>query len=168
MDVSGRDDVESEDATQVDLTPRRPRSPSRRRWPAVAAIVVVIGAMGLILLRGLGDATLYFLNADEAVERREELADDRFRLQGTVVSGSVDETADGVSFVVAYAGAEVPVEHVGDPPQLFQEDIPVVVEGNWNDAEVVESDRLIVKHTEVYEEENPERLRDAEEADVSP
>ncbi|MDZ7732302.1 MAG: cytochrome c maturation protein CcmE [Acidimicrobiia bacterium] len=161
--MSPRDDAESTDAAEVDLTPRDPRERGRRRWPAIAAIVVVLAAVGFVLARGLGDATLYFYNADEAVEQRGQLGDDRFRLQGTVARGSVSETADGVSFTVTHDGADVRVDHVGDPPQLFQEGIPVVVEGNWSAGDVVTSDHLIVKHSEVYEEQNPERVSDAAE-----
>jgi cytochrome c-type biogenesis protein CcmE len=61
-----------------------------------------------------------------------------------------------------YRDVEVDVRHTGDPPDLFQEDIPVVVEGNWTDENLVASDGIVVKHTEVYEEDNSDRLREAE------
>ena len=53
---------------------------------------------------------------------------------------------------------------------LSYQDIPVVVEGSWTDGvgsgdPVVESDRIVVKHTEVYEEDNSDRLREAETED---
>jgi cytochrome c-type biogenesis protein CcmE len=129
----------------------------------VLVVVVLVAAFGYLLLRGLDDATLFFYNADEAIEKRDELGDDRFRLQGTVVPGSVTEREDGVSFTVTFDGAEVEVDHSGVPPDLFQEDIPVVVEGRWGD-ERFEGDRIIVKHTETYVEEGDydERIRDAE------
>jgi cytochrome c-type biogenesis protein CcmE len=55
---------------------------------------------------------------------------------------------------------------VGDPPELFQDAIPVVLEGSWQatpDGTVFASDRILVKHDEVYDSENPDRLREAEE-----
>jgi cytochrome c-type biogenesis protein CcmE len=153
----------------LDLTPRELPARPARRWPAVLAIVVIVAAIAFILFRGLGDATLYFYNADEAVEQRDELGDSRFRLQGTVVPESVVNTPNGVDFTVVYHDVEVDVRHTGEPPDLFQEDIPVVVEGSWTDGPgdqaVVESDRIVVKHTEVYEEDNTDRLREAETED---
>jgi cytochrome c-type biogenesis protein CcmE len=180
VDVSPRGDADlhvdvgeaSVDAgpEHLDLTPREVSAGRSRRWPAVVAVVVIVAAIGFILFQGLGDATLYFHNADEAVAMRDELGDRRFRLQGTVVPESVTNTPNGVDFTVIYHDVEVDVRHTGEPPDLFQEDIPVVVEGAWaNDPDtgepVVETDRIIVKHTEVYEEDNSDRLREAETED---
>jgi cytochrome c-type biogenesis protein CcmE len=156
----------------VELTPRelpeQARASRRRRPFVVLAIVVLLAAGGAVLVRALGDAAVFFKNADEAVAERDELGDRRFRLQGTVVEGSVVPTDEGVTFTVAFNDVEVDVRHVGDPVQLFQEGIPVVLEGHWG-PEVYESDWMAVKHSEVYEADNPDRLRDADEGgDAAP
>ncbi len=132
----------------------RARRPRLRLW---VAGVVIVSALGMLLVQGLGNATLYFRNADEAVAQRDELGDRRFRLQGTVVGGSVREVADGVAFTIEYAGVSVDVLHRGDPPELFQPDIPVVLEGSFA-GERFESDRMMVKHTSDYREEHPDRV----------
>lgn len=129
----------------------------RRRVGAGIVLVLVLGALGLVLFQGLGNATLYFRNVDEAVAQRDELGDRRFRLQGTVVPGSVEETPDGVRFAIAWNDAEATVVHRGDPPELFQPEIPVVVEGSWT-GEAFASDRMVVRHTEEYKAENPDRV----------
>lgn len=152
----------------MDLTPRTlgegdgsaARSPRRSRGRQIAVgvvLVAILGALGLVLFQGLGSATLYFRNVDEAVAQRDALGDRRFRLQGTVVPGSVEDTADGVRFAVAWNGAEAEVVHRGDPPELFQPGIPVVVEGAWS-GEAFASDRMIVRHTEEYKADNPDRV----------
>ena len=44
----------------------------------------------------------------------------------------------GVTFTVKFNGVEVPVHHEGDPPELFEPGIPVVLEGRWaSSGEVV-------------------------------
>ena len=122
----------------------------------------MLAASGFLVVKSLDDASLYFLNADEAVAQRDSLGDDRFRLQGTVVDGSVQEGAEGVRFVVAFNGTDVEVAHEGDPPELFQPDIPVVLEGRW-EGEVFSSDRIMIRHSSEYEAENQDRLREADE-----
>lgn len=130
------------------------RRTSRRTW---VVVVVVLAAIGYLAWQGIGNATLYFYNADEAVERRDELGDRRFRVQGTVVDGSVQATGTAVDFTIEFAGASIPVHHVGDPPELFQPGIPVVLEGRF-EGETFASDQIMVKHTSEYKAENPDRV----------
>ena len=149
----------------LDLTPRPAASRPRRRGRSLAAVgvlAVVLAAIGFLVVKSLDDASLYFLNADEAVAQRESLGEERFRLQGTVVDGSVEDDADGVRFVVTFDGTDVDVAHRGDPPELFQPDIPVVLEGSWQ-REVFESDRIMIRHSSEYEAENEDRLREADQ-----
>ncbi len=135
----------------------RPRRRSRTRlWVAAGAVVV---AVGFLLSRGLGDATVYFYTADEAVARRADLGDRRFRLEGVVLAGSVRPAGEGVAFSVVENGVRADVRHRGDPPELFQPDIPVVMEGRFQ-GERYESDRILVKHTSEY---RTDRLEKADE-----
>lgn len=153
----------------LDLTPREVATPRRRRWPVVAIVVVLVGVFGYLVYKGLGDATLYFYNADEAVAKKDQLNDDRFRLQGTVLPDSVTDTAAGVDFTVTFNGVEVDVSHTGDPPDLFQENIPVVVEGQWA-GDRFQSDKIIVKHSESYvaRDDYGERTREADTGGTEP
>ena len=129
------------------------RSP-RRLWIAGA---VVLAALGFLVFKGLGNATVYFRTADEAVAQRESLGDRRFRIQGTVVAGTVQRAGNDVGFAIESNGVRVPVVHEGDPPELFQPGIPVVLEGRFR-GETFSSDRILVKHSETYVTENPERV----------
>ncbi|MGH9243973.1 MAG: cytochrome c maturation protein CcmE [Acidimicrobiales bacterium] len=147
----------------VDLTPRTAderaatASERRRRWSPVTIAVLVLLAGGLVfLVAQLMDATMYFYNADEAVERRDELGDRRFRIQGEVQEG-VTESAQGADFAIAFNGVSVRVTHAGDPPDLFRPGIPVVLEGRW-DGERFVSDTMLVKHSEEYKADNPDRV----------
>jgi cytochrome c-type biogenesis protein CcmE len=149
----------------------------------IVAIVAIVAVAGFVLVNALGNATLFFYNADEAVAQRAELGTSRFRLQGTVVDGTIERSPDGVEFDVTFNGAVVPVRHQGDPPELFEPDIPVVLEGRFatapggaegeqagsgaatapDDDLLFLSDRMLVKHTNEYDAENEDRLRQAEE-----
>ena len=137
----------------------RPAAPAATKWRIAAVIVVIAGAIGFLVFKGLGDATVYFKTADEAVAQKDELGDRRFRVEGAVVEDSVEETGDGVRFEIISAGETVAVVHRGDPPELFKPGIPVVLEGHW-DGDVYASDRILVKHTTEYREQNPDRVDD--------
>ena len=171
MDVN--DDPESPDAaplgdTGFDLTPRTsaatksgPKERNPRKAFAIGALVAVAAALAFVLLQGLNDAATFFYNVDEAVARKTELGTDRFRMQGNVTDGSVEETPEGVSFVLRFNGVEVPVEHTGTPPELFGPDIPVVLEGAW-DGDTFASDEILIRHDNEYDEKNADRVADAE------
>lgn len=144
--------------------------PLRRRNPVVyGVLLLVLVGLGVVVWQGLTSASLYFHNADEAVAMRDELGDKRFRLQGTVLGETIVRTDEGVDFTVAYNGVRVDVHHQGDPPELFQPGIPVVLEGRWSDTEDrYDSDTIKVKHSENYEADHGDRLEEAETAGTEP
>jgi cytochrome c-type biogenesis protein CcmE len=125
-------------------------------------LALVAGAAAFLLVKGLGDATVFFKNADEAVADRDELGTKRFRLQGTVMASSVRTTDDAVEFDVEFHCEVVHVRHEGDPPELFKPGIPVVLEGHYAapPSDVYESDKIFVRHTNEY---RVDRLEKADE-----
>jgi cytochrome c-type biogenesis protein CcmE len=143
----------------VTVAAPRPRGQLNSRRRVTVVVALVLCALALLLVQGLGNATVYFKTADEAVRDRASLGDRRFRIEGAVVTGSVAQVGDEVSFRIISAGVEVPVRHRGDPPELFQDGIPVVLEGRWQ-GEAYASDRIMVKHTSEYREQNPARVRE--------
>ena len=117
--------------------------------PAIGVLVVLVG---LIVTFSLNDSFVYYMTPGEAVEARAEFDDGRrFRLSGLVEPGSVEELAAGVRFVaVDPEGTEsITVVHTRSAPQLFQENIEVVVEGSWRGDEF-HSDFMLIKHDEEY------------------
>lgn len=156
--------VDTDDVDGLDLTPRAAPpvgggvTGRRRRRAVLGVLGVLVVAVVLLAYQGLSNATVFFREADEAVAEREELGDKRFRLHGAVVAGTVEPDGAHVRFVVERNDVQVEVRHLGDPPELFQPDIPVVLEGRWSeDRPWFESDRILVKHSEDYEADNPER-----------
>jgi cytochrome c-type biogenesis protein CcmE len=162
-----------DESPELDLSPRTPvggavapRTGRRRPIGAYVALAAVVLGIGFVVLQGLGSATLYFRNVDEAVAERDELGTRRFRLQGLVVD-DVASDGDAVTFTLAFNGATVPVRHAGDPPDLFRPDQSVVLEGHFVEgSDVFASDRMLVKHDEDYSEDNSERIADAEDGET--
>lgn len=146
-------------ATPPSGTPRR-----KRKWAPVVVIVAVLLGAGYVAAQALTTATTFFYNADEAVANQQKLGTSRFRLQGTVEPGTIHSTDTGVTFVVTFNGAQVAVAHQGDPPELFRDAMPVVLEGHWDSSgSRFDSDRMLVKHDATYTAKNGDRLKEADE-----
>jgi cytochrome c-type biogenesis protein CcmE len=179
---SGADRADGTDAAVpaggLDLTPRPApetgspaavRARSRRRWGPILVLVLVVVGVGFVAAQALNTATTFFYNADEAVANQSHLGTSRFRLQGTVEPGSIERNGTGVAFKVTFNGTEVAVVHQGDPPQLFKDAMPVVLEGHWDQTgERFDSDRMLVKHDANYVAKNGDRLKQADDGGTVP
>lgn len=159
--------VDDDDVDGLDLTPRdAPDSgggnATKTRKVGIGVVIsLLLVGLGVVAWKGLSDASLYFRTADEAVAQRDELGDRRFRIEGSVVDGSIETDGNVVTFLIEANGVEAEIRHLGDPPDLFQPGIPVVLEGRWNAEEVwFDSDRMLVRHTETYIEDNRDRVDD--------
>ena len=152
--------LDDEDLPPI-VTTRRPRQANRGR--ILVSAVVALAAIGFLVSKGLGSATVYFKTADEAVAERQDLGSKRFRVQGTVQAGTIRQDEGRLLFaILGERGAVVPVVHTGGQPTgLFKDSIPVVLEGRWaDDGAAYASDKIIVKHSETYRAENPARVDD--------
>lgn len=111
----------------------------------------VIALVIAITVVGLNNNLTYYLYPNEAVARRAEFDDgERFRLAGQVVTGSVSETGDDLGFRVTDGSATIDVVLLNTPPPLFNEEVPVLLEGFWSGDTFTAEDALI-RHDETYE-----------------
>jgi cytochrome c-type biogenesis protein CcmE len=167
VDDVGIDDLGPDgEPPSVDLTPRdgggsyRPRG--RRRWPVYGVLAAVVLVGGILVYKGLSEATLYFRTADEAVAQKSSLGTRRFRLEGAVVAKSVERDY-GTQFSVRNKGVTVDVHNTGVEPNEFKPGQPVVLEGKWDrSGSFFACDRILVKHDEKYESEADYKKRIAE------
>jgi len=118
----------------------------------------MLAAFGVLLYQGLSNAATYFYTADQALAHKQDQGTRRFRIEGAVVAGSVHQAGTAVDFQIANNGATVNVVHTGGQPELFQDNIPVVLEGRW-DGDHFASDTIMVKHSATYRQQNPARVQ---------
>ena len=113
----------------------------------VAGVLALVVAITVI---GLNDNLTYYLYPNEAVRQRADFPDgERFRLAGQVVAGSVDHVEGDLHFEVTDGSATIPVILVDTPPPLFNEEVPVLLEGFWS-GEVFTADEAFIRHDENY------------------
>lgn len=127
------------------MTPRGKRRAIIAASVCAAAIIAIV-VLGIVLSKNV----VYFRTVSEAVAQRASEGDNRLRVAGEVVPGTITETRQGVRFEVTDGKATIPVVHRGDPPGLFKDGAPVVCEGNWTKGDAFDSDRILIKHGNEY------------------
>lgn len=142
--------------------PRRPRSRGRGLLVGLVIVALLAGIVGLLIVQVQG-SSLYYYNVDEAVAQRASLGDRDIRIQGTVVGDPAEQgDDDALVFELAFNGESVSVRHLGaEPPPLFDAGVPSVLEGHFAEDGTFVSDRIVIKHSEEYREENPEHVEDS-------
>ncbi len=149
--------------TDLDLTPVAPpksKSSSRRRTFGV--LVVLALAIVALLSQGLLHSLNYFDTVDQVFAHRAKIGTTTIRLEGVVKPHTITRTSRGASFWMTGSGThEVYVISRGTPPQLFQADIPVVVEGHFTTHRSLTFDatQILVKHTSTYIAQYPKRVK---------
>jgi cytochrome c-type biogenesis protein CcmE len=140
--------------------PASSRATRSRRvsWRLLVVGAVLVGALCFLLVKGLSGSLDYYVTVDQALAQKASLGTRTFRLEGVVVPGTVHRTDNGVSFVAEGSHHKVAVANTGNPPQLFQPGIPVVVNGHFSGDTFV-SNQIIVDHTSTYTEEVPKQTR---------
>lgn len=135
------------------------RRRTRRRLWFVAAVLVA--AFVFLLVEGLGSSLDYFDTVDQALAHRGTLGTSTFRLEGLVVAGTIRRTAVGTDFTVSEGIEQVSVDNVGSPPELFAQNIPVVVVGHFagSGSELFLSNQIMVKHSPDYIAAHPNRVK---------
>lgn len=145
-----------------DLTPvAAPPTERRGRWRTIGVLVVLALAVLALLSQGLLHSLNYFETIDQAMSSRAKLGTDTFRLEGIVKPHTIDRTSRGASFWMTGGDKKVFVDAHGSPPQLFQADIPVVVEGHFTSetSDTFIATQILVKHTASYIAAHPKRVK---------
>ena len=149
--------------TDLDLTPVAPpkaKSSSRRR--TIGVLVVLVIAILALLSQGLLHSLNYFDTVDQVFASRAKIGTTTIRLEGVVKPHTITRTSSGASFWMTGTGThEVYVKSRGTPPELFQADIPVVVEGHFTTdySTTFDGTQILVKHTATYIARYPKRVK---------
>ncbi len=111
----------------------------------------VVALVIAVTISGLSSNITYYLYPTEASQQRADFPDGEvFRLAGLVVDGTLQETDDDLRFDVTDGGATISVVLVNTPPALFDEGVPVLLEGAWTEG-MFRAETAIIRHDENYE-----------------
>jgi cytochrome c-type biogenesis protein CcmE len=149
--------------SEVRQGPAVPRLRPRRRmsWRILAVFVLLAVALGFLLVEGLGSSLNYFDTVDQALANRHSLGTQTFRLEGTVVPGTIHPTAAGSNFAICQGPHVIHVANTGSPPALFASRVPVVVVGHFasDTSAAFVSNSILIKHSSTYTAQYPNRVK---------
>ncbi len=117
----------------------------------IGAFVVAGIAFGVIAATGINENLVYYWTPTDLRANGDKAYGASIRLGGMVAPGSiVKHGGSNVEFVVHDGANRIPVKCSTIPPQMFRENIGVVVEGTMNRAGYFQSSRLMVSHNNEY------------------
>jgi len=117
----------------------------------VVASLVCAGVVAWLLIGGLAANIVYLRPVSYAVSHREQQGSRTFRMAGQVAPGTIVaiKGPGGVQFSITDGKVSASVVLQGNPPDLFKNCAPVVVEGHWTGSTFL-GERLLIRHGAQY------------------
>ena len=124
----------------------------RGRIKFIIAIGVIALAIGYLVYGGVRDTMVYYLTVKELKERVPGVYEQKVRVSGNVVAGSIKKSLDGnLEFKIADGGDSIDVIYKGIVPDIFKDGVQAVVEGNYTSENIFKADLLLAKCPTKYE-----------------
>lgn len=113
--------------------------------------LVVIGAVACLMYLGVKETSVYYLTVSESQSMVGGGKD--FRMEGTVVPGTIKMAADslGAEFAITDKVKNVQVSYRGTMPDMFKDDIKVVVQGKLDQNGIFHAHTLLTSCPSKYE-----------------
>ena len=118
----------------------------------IVAIIIIAGALSYLVFAGVKDTMVYYLTIDELQAKVPDVYGERVRVSGPVVPGPIvkDENGD-LEFAITDGNNRIDVMYSGIIPDIFQDDVEAVVEGEYKENNQFEADVLLAKCPTKYE-----------------
>ncbi len=118
--------------------------PKRHKFAVAMALITI--TLGYLVYAGVKDSFVYYLTIDEMLERVPGVYEDKIRVAGSVVPGSIKKNADGaMEFTITDGANNVDVRYKGIVPDVFADNVQAIVEGRYTRDRVFEADLLLAK-----------------------
>jgi len=122
-------------------------------------LILVLVGIALVIYASVQIAsnnTIYYYTTSEATSALDVDNSERIKLGGFVQNDSIENKGNGVtSFFITDGNEKIEIIFDGFVPELFQEEMGVILDGFFKDG-VFYSDDMLVKHDNEYVSENGE------------
>lgn len=120
-------------------------------------LILVLVGIALVVYASVQIAsnnTIYYFTTTEATTNLNVGNSERIKLGGFVENDSIEKKMDGItSFFITDGNEKIEINFDGFVPELFQEEMGVILDGFFKDG-VFYSDDMLVKHDNEYISEN--------------
>jgi cytochrome c-type biogenesis protein CcmE len=118
----------------------------------IVAITVIAVAIAYLVYGGVNDTMIYYLTVQELKDKVPSVYQQKVRVSGKVVPGSIRNEIDGsLEFTIADGEETLDVKYKGIVPDIFKDDIEAVVEGLYTPDNVFVASLLLAKCPTKYE-----------------
>jgi cytochrome c-type biogenesis protein CcmE len=118
----------------------------------IVAIVLIALAIAYLVYGGVNDTMIYYLTVQELKDRVPSVYDEKVRVSGKVVPGSIRNEIDGsLEFKIEDGGEIMDVKYKGIVPDIFNDGVEAVVEGLYTPDNVFVASLLLAKCPTKYE-----------------
>jgi cytochrome c-type biogenesis protein CcmE len=132
-----------------------------KKHAKILVVMLVVGAaFSYLMVVGLREGSMYYLEVAEFTRKSEAMAREKIRINGAVVMDSIHYNTSKREMTFTLKDAEGPEEiqviYHGAPPDLIDsEGVTIVAEGRYNVQDrIFVSDNLLVKCPSKYEKED--------------
>jgi cytochrome c-type biogenesis protein CcmE len=144
-------------SSEVATPPVEARPPRRRtlRWSFVIAGLAIAGAVIYLVVANTQASAAYYMTVKE-LRACTTCADRTVRVAGTVAPGTIkrDNSSEMVRFSVADGSQLMPVVYSGIVPDVFRDNVQVVVEGKLQNG-VFQAQTLLAKCPSKFQAATP-------------
>jgi len=118
----------------------------------IVAIAVIALTVSYLVYAGVKDTMVYYLTVEELKEQVPDVYDDRVRVSGIVVPGTITQnTGEPLTFTIKDGEETVDITYEGIVPDIFKDDVEAVVEGVYTPDNIFVADTLLAKCPTKYE-----------------
>ncbi len=125
--------------------------PTGRSYRFLIVGIAVTLAVALLVFRSMQGNTAYYLKVSELLGEGTRAYNQEVRVSGKVLPGSIHRTPTLLTFTAYDPTGRIKVEYGGVVPDIFKENIDVVVEGKYDPQGVFEASTLLAKCPSKYQ-----------------
>lgn len=117
----------------------------------IVAISVIAFAVAYLVYGGVNDTMVYYLTVQELKDRVPSVYNEKVRVSGKVVPGSIRNEGGSLEFRIAEGEQIIDVRYKGIVPDIFKDGVEAVVEGLYTPENVFVASLLLAKCPTKYE-----------------
>lgn len=118
----------------------------------IVAIALIVSTVGYLVYGSAKNTMVYYLTVNELTERVPDIYNQRIRVSGTVVPGTIEKDANGtLRFKITDGSRMISINYKGIIPDIFKEEVEAVVEGRYGEDKIFRADILLAKCPTKYE-----------------